>query len=57
MAEFALYAWGSFIHEVGLDRLPGWLDPAVLRGERVFAHDALAMADEGPIPASRSPRR
>ncbi len=35
---YALYAWGSFIRETGLDRLDGWLDPAVLGGERLFDH-------------------
>ncbi|MEU7870773.1 hypothetical protein [Dactylosporangium sp. NPDC049140] len=56
MAEYALYAWGNFIHEAGLDRLEAWLDPQVLRGERAFVHDDVCLSDEGPaeIDASTS---
>ncbi|MFK3979618.1 hypothetical protein ACI2K4_04480 [Micromonospora sp. NPDC050397] len=46
---YALYAWGNFIHECGIDRIPQWLDPAVLRGERAVVHDSVAMSDEGPL--------
>ena len=41
--RYALYAWGNFINEVGLDRLPEWLDPDVLSGERAVQHRDLTM--------------
>ncbi|WP_203990573.1 hypothetical protein [Virgisporangium aurantiacum] len=47
---YALYAWGNFIHEVGLDRDAGWLAPALLRGERSVLNDHLTIIDEGPLP-------
>lgn len=47
---YALYAWGNFIYEVGLDRDAGWLDPALLRGERSILNDNLTIIDEGPLP-------
>ncbi|MEV0297593.1 hypothetical protein [Nocardia sp. NPDC050710] len=43
--SYALYAWGNFIDEVGLDRDPGWLDPALLRGERDVVSDFLMIGD------------
>ncbi|BBH70344.1 hypothetical protein ACTI_70290 [Actinoplanes sp. OR16] len=46
---YALYAWGNFIYEVGLDRGPEWLDPAVLSGERSFINDSLTILDTGPL--------
>ena len=48
-ATYAAYAWGNFIREAELDRLPGWLDPAVLRGDTVLVSAHLAMNDEGPM--------
>lgn len=42
---YALYAWGNFISEVGLDRRPAWLDPAVLSGERQVVDDGLMIGD------------
>jgi hypothetical protein len=36
-ATYATYAWGNFIREVELDRIPDWLDPAALRGDTVVA--------------------
>ncbi|WP_436533873.1 hypothetical protein [Actinoplanes sp. HUAS TT8] len=47
---FALYAWGNFIREAELDRLPAWLDPAVLDGSRQAVDDNLTLIDEGPMP-------
>lgn len=53
--RYALYAWGNFIDEVGLDRLPEWLDPDVLSGERVVEHPDLTMYEsELAIDGSRS---
>ncbi|MEU8263229.1 hypothetical protein AB0C02_21685 [Micromonospora sp. NPDC048999] len=49
MAEYALYAWGNYLREAELDRLPEWLEPAVLSGERVFVHPHVSMSDEGPL--------
>ncbi|SNY67446.1 hypothetical protein [Paractinoplanes atraurantiacus] len=46
---YALYAWGNFINEAELDRLPAWIDPAVLSGERAVVDDNLTIADEGPL--------
>ncbi|MGW5751516.1 hypothetical protein [Nocardia rhamnosiphila] len=43
--SYALYAWGNFIDEVGLDRDPGWLAPALLRGERDVVSDFLMIGD------------
>ncbi|WP_216917648.1 hypothetical protein [Nocardia noduli] len=43
--SYALYAWGNFIYEVGLDRDPGWLDPALLRGERDVVSEVLMIED------------
>ncbi|MGV9611029.1 hypothetical protein [Nocardia xishanensis] len=43
--SYALYACGNFIDEAGLDRDPGWLDPALLRGERDVVSDSLMMGD------------
>ncbi|MFF5228193.1 hypothetical protein [Dactylosporangium sp. NPDC000521] len=48
-ATYAVYAWGNFLREAGLDRLPAWLDPAALRGDTVLVHPHLAMHDEGPL--------
>ncbi|GHJ16108.1 hypothetical protein TPA0908_41030 [Micromonospora sp. AKA38] len=42
---YALYAWGNFISEVGLDRRPAWLDPAVLRGEQQVIDESLMIGD------------
>ena len=42
---YALYAWGNFIDEVQLDRDPGWLEPAVLRGERDVVADSLMIGE------------
>lgn len=42
---YALYAWGEFIDEVGLDRVPAWLDPAVLRGDQQIVDDTLMIGD------------
>ncbi|WFE65008.1 hypothetical protein [Micromonospora sp. WMMD714] len=42
---YALYAWGNFIGEVGLDRRPAWLDPTVLRGERQVVDESLMIGD------------
>ncbi|MEU0538561.1 hypothetical protein ABZ319_01735 [Nocardia sp. NPDC005978] len=42
---YALYAWGSFIDEVGLNRDPGWLDAALLRGERDVVSTDLMIGD------------
>ncbi|MTE12797.1 hypothetical protein [Nocardia aurantiaca] len=42
---YALYAWGNFIDEVGLDRDPGWLDAALLRGERDVVSEELMIGD------------
>ncbi|MEU8661759.1 hypothetical protein [Actinoplanes philippinensis] len=42
---YALYAWGNFIDEVGLDREAAWLDPAVLGGERQVVDDSLMIGD------------
>jgi hypothetical protein len=47
---YALYAWGNFIYETGLDRHAGWLHPALLRGERGVLNDHLTIIDEGPLP-------
>lgn len=49
MTTYALYAWGNFIQEVGLDRDPGWLDPALLRGERDTLNDNLTILDTGTL--------
>jgi hypothetical protein len=46
---YALYAWGNFISEVGLDRRLAWLDPAVLRGERQFVDASLMIGDTGTL--------
>ncbi|RGC68578.1 hypothetical protein C5N14_12830 [Micromonospora sp. MW-13] len=56
VAEYALYVWGNYLREAELDRLPEWLEPAVLAGERVFVHPHVAMSDDGPlrVDASRS---
>ncbi|MGV9408574.1 hypothetical protein ACWDOP_01565 [Nocardia sp. NPDC003693] len=43
--SYALFAWGNFIYEVGLDRDPGWLDPALLRGELDVVSDDLMIGD------------
>ncbi|MEV4155830.1 hypothetical protein AB0J48_22655 [Nocardia salmonicida] len=43
--SFALNAWGNFFGEVGLDRHSGWLDPALLRGERDFVSEVLTLCD------------
>jgi len=43
--SYALYAWGNFIDEIGLDRHPEWLDPALLRGERDVVSDSLMIGD------------
>ena len=48
-ATYALYAWGNFIDESGIDRIPEWLDPAVLNGEQAVVHHSVAMTDEGPL--------
>ncbi|WP_157239118.1 hypothetical protein [Catenuloplanes japonicus] len=45
----ALYAWGNFIREVGLDRDPGWLDPALLAGDRSTLNESLTIVDDGPL--------
>jgi hypothetical protein len=47
---YALYAWGNFIYETELDRGAIWLEPAVLRGERILEDDDLTMNDTGPLP-------
>ncbi|GIE77150.1 hypothetical protein Aph02nite_31000 [Actinoplanes philippinensis] len=48
---YALYAWGNFFnHESGFDRHPGWLDPAVLSGERTVFDENLTILDNGPLP-------
>ncbi|GAB7051540.1 hypothetical protein [Catenuloplanes indicus] len=49
MTTYALYAWGNFIYEVGLDRHPEWLDPALLRGERDELNDHLTILDTGTL--------
>ncbi|BEL04794.1 hypothetical protein Q0Z83_029850 [Actinoplanes sichuanensis] len=48
---YALYAWGNFFnYETGLDRHAGWLDPAVLSGEReVVTDDLMALTDDEPL--------
>ncbi|MFF5083658.1 hypothetical protein ACFY36_41970 [Actinoplanes sp. NPDC000266] len=46
---YALYAWGNFINEAELDRLPAWIDPAVLSGERAVVDDNLTIVDDGPL--------
>ncbi|WP_433086851.1 hypothetical protein ACQP1P_14300 [Dactylosporangium sp. CA-052675] len=48
MTEYALYAWGNFLYETGLDRIGDWLAPEVLRGERVLVNDDLCLSDAGP---------
>ncbi|MEV0563876.1 hypothetical protein [Dactylosporangium sp. NPDC050588] len=48
-ATYATFAWGNFLREAGLDRLPAWLDPAALRGDTVLVHQHLAVNDEGPL--------
>ncbi|GAA3214169.1 hypothetical protein ACFO1B_12880 [Dactylosporangium siamense] len=48
-ATYATFAWGNFIREAELDRLPDWLDPAVLRGDKVLVNMHLGMHDEGPL--------
>lgn len=47
---YALYAWGNFIDETELDRLPAWLDPAVLSGERAVLDENLSIYDTGALP-------
>ncbi|RMI31379.1 hypothetical protein [Nocardia stercoris] len=42
---YALYAWGNFLDEVGSDRDPGWLDDALLRGERDVVSEELMIGD------------
>jgi hypothetical protein len=48
---YALYAWGNFFtYETGLDRNPGWLDPALLSGAKDFVTDGLmVIVDDGPL--------
>ncbi|XVU21332.1 hypothetical protein ACQPZJ_29165 [Actinoplanes sp. CA-054009] len=46
---YALYAWGNFINEVGLDRRPAWIDPAVLSGERNVVDENLTILDTGTL--------
>ncbi|WP_405182021.1 hypothetical protein OG225_13595 [Nocardia sp. NBC_01377] len=41
--RYALYAWGNFVREVGLDQLDEWLDSDVLSGERPVRHRDLTM--------------
>ncbi|MBT0770206.1 hypothetical protein KIH74_14795 [Kineosporia sp. J2-2] len=50
MSIFALFASGNFVYEVGLDRHPDWLSPAVLRGEKNVLNDDLTIYDTGPLP-------
>ncbi|GLY32438.1 hypothetical protein [Kineosporia sp. NBRC 101731] len=47
---YALYAWGNFIQEVDLDREPGWVTPALLRGEHDVVSDHLLIVDDGSGP-------
>lgn len=48
---YALYAWGNYIGESGLDRVPAWLEPAVLSGEQTVVDDyLLTFVDEEPLP-------
>lgn len=42
---YALYAWGNFIYEVGLDKRQAWLDPAVLGGEQQVVDEGLMIGD------------
>ncbi|MCO8273765.1 hypothetical protein M1L60_24515 [Actinoplanes sp. TRM 88003] len=46
---YGLYVWGNYLYESETDRLPEWLDPAVLSGERVFVHQFVTMTDEEPL--------
>ncbi|MFG1994124.1 hypothetical protein ACGFJ7_29545 [Actinoplanes sp. NPDC048988] len=46
---YALYAWGNFIHETELDRLPVWIDPDVLGGERNVIDENLTILDTGTL--------
>ncbi|WP_157978532.1 MULTISPECIES: hypothetical protein [Nocardia] len=41
--RYALYAWGNWFYEVGLDRLDEWLDSDVLNGARTVERDDLTM--------------
>ncbi|WP_155370734.1 hypothetical protein [Catellatospora vulcania] len=41
--QYALYAWGNFIHETELDRLPEFADPGLLRGDRLLDDDRLTV--------------
>lgn len=43
---YALYAWGNYLRETGLDRLDSWLAPAVLSGELVFGNPFLVIHDD-----------
>lgn len=47
--KYALFAWGNFLDESGLNRVDGWLEPEVLRGERHFANPDLTMYDESEL--------
>ncbi|MGN2641285.1 hypothetical protein ACTD5D_34990 [Nocardia takedensis] len=46
---YALYAWGNWIQECEIDRRPTWLDPAVLRGDRVLEDPDLTIYDGEPL--------
>ncbi len=47
-APYALFAWGNFINETGLDKLPEFADPELLRGERLLDDDRLTVY-EAPL--------
>jgi hypothetical protein len=46
---YAVYVWGNYLSESEADRLPAWLEPDVLRGDRVFVHQHVTMTDEDPL--------
>lgn len=46
--QYALYAWGNFLYETAIDRLPEFVDPALLRGERLLHDDRLTVY-EAPL--------
>jgi hypothetical protein len=47
--SYSLYAWGNHLSESEADRLPAWLKPDVLSGDRVFVHPYVTMTDEDPL--------